>query len=100
MPFDQFLKFMLARPFEPFWMRTVDGREYFVRHPEEVQVSAGGSTVLLAHQTGQFEYIDMAHVVSLRTHGPVDPDKYDTDRGSFDPDDAPGGTDTPGDRDE
>ena len=36
MTFDHFLRYMLVRPFEPFWIRTLDGREYLVRHQEEV----------------------------------------------------------------
>ena len=73
MIFEQFLPFMLSRPFEPFILRTVDGREMWVRHPEEINVSKGGLTASLVHPGGQYEVLDMSLIVSLKTLSPVDP---------------------------
>jgi hypothetical protein len=40
-----------ARPFKPFSLQTVDGREVEVRHPECLLFSRNGLTLAVAHAT-------------------------------------------------
>ena len=60
---DQLPKLINARPFVPFKIRTADGRECEVRHPENIAYGGGRIAVLV---TGDdFEIIDLPLVPSL-----------------------------------
>jgi hypothetical protein len=78
MVFEQFLIFMRAEPFEPFIARTVDGREYWLRHrhPEEFNVSEGGLTMSVNFPGGQYEVLDMSLIISLKTISPANPRQF------------------------
>jgi len=54
-----------ARPFRPFTLRTSDGREYEVRHPEFLAMSPTGRTLVVADTDGTFDHIDVVHVTSI-----------------------------------
>jgi hypothetical protein len=59
------------RPFEPFWVRTADGREVEVRHPDAIAWS-GERAQIVAYVSpdGGWEWIDVALVMSLRIPTP------------------------------
>ena len=56
--------------FQPFALRTSDGREYAVRHPEMVLVAP--RSVAVVDRDGEIVTLDALHIVaskSLRTRG-------------------------------
>jgi hypothetical protein len=71
---DALLIFRNSMPFEPFTVQVSDRREIFIRHPEFALVGKYGMTLWLFNEhNGAIEAIDAAHIVALRTLGPVDP---------------------------
>lgn len=54
-----------AEPFEPFRIRTADGREYNVPHPDFIMLSPSGRTVVVADSDETFEMIDLLLVASI-----------------------------------
>jgi hypothetical protein len=69
---DQMLAFLLCRPFEPFVLPLVGGRQITVRHPEWISPSRAGLGVWLLHETGHVEAIGIGLILSLRTLNPTD----------------------------
>ena len=55
----------LTGGFRPFLIRTSDGREYAVPHPEFIAV--GKSDVAVVDKEGDIDVLDALHIVSLRT---------------------------------
>jgi hypothetical protein len=53
------------RPFIPFVLRTVDGNEYAVPHPELMSFSTSGRTIAVATPDGAHEIIDLLLVTSV-----------------------------------
>jgi hypothetical protein len=51
-------------PFKPFIIRTADGREVRVTHPEKIAYS-GGRTVVVTLPDDSLEVLDLVHVSSL-----------------------------------
>jgi hypothetical protein len=51
--------------FRPFVIRTSDGREYEVPHPEFIAV--GKSDVAIVDNEGDINVLDALHVVALKT---------------------------------
>jgi hypothetical protein len=64
---DQLPKLINARPFAPFTIRTADGREFMVRHPENI--AYGGGRIAVVVQGNDFEIIDLLLVPSLKAAG-------------------------------
>ena len=63
----QVLRTMKSRPFHPFAMQLVDGRELEVRHPELITLTAGGRLAnLWTGSDDPPEIIDVLMIVSLR----------------------------------
>jgi hypothetical protein len=62
---DEIRKALRAGPFEPFVIRTSDGREYPVRHPEFLAIVYGGRAVVVADTDETYELIDVLHITSL-----------------------------------
>ena len=60
-------RFFLQRPFEPFTMVLVDGRELHVSHPEFADADAQAETVAFQHPSGQVEVIDPRLILPMRT---------------------------------
>jgi hypothetical protein len=60
-------RFFNDRPFVPFTMITVDGRELAVRHPFQGSLGRYEKVVFYYHDSPNFEVIDILHIVSLRT---------------------------------
>ncbi len=65
MTIEQIRKAHQARPFKPFTIRTGDGREYRVRHPEFLLVPPSARTIAVADTEGTVELIDLLLVTSL-----------------------------------
>ncbi len=53
-----------AQPFKPFAIRTGDGREYRVSHPELLAIMPPGRTIIVASRRAA-EFIDLLLVTSL-----------------------------------
>ncbi len=54
-----------SQPFRPFRLRTADGREHAVGHPDFLMISPSGRSVVLADTEDSFEIIDLLLVASL-----------------------------------
>ena len=65
MTIEQIRKAHQARPFRPFKLRTADGREYAVPHPEFLYMTPSGRTVIVADTDETVELIDLLLVASL-----------------------------------
>ncbi len=50
--------------FRPFALRTSDGREYAVRHPEMVLIAA--RTLAVVDREGEIVTLDPLHIVAIR----------------------------------
>jgi hypothetical protein len=67
------------RPFRPFVIRTTDGREVAVRHPDTVAWDVGtGRTVVCMGPEGSWDLIDVSHITSVNVPPPM-PSEYDED---------------------
>jgi hypothetical protein len=62
---EQFRDALRAVPFRPFVIRTADGREYTVDHPEVALPSRTGRTVAVATPSDSFAVIDLLLVTAL-----------------------------------
>ncbi len=58
-----------ARPFRPFTIRTADGREIRVAHPDCLAMSQSGRTVVIVHPDDSLSILDLLLVTELK----VDP---------------------------
>ncbi|MEE9293622.1 MAG: hypothetical protein V3W34_01480 [Phycisphaerae bacterium] len=65
MTIEQLRKTHRAQPFEPFVLRTADGREFEVNHPEVLAISPVGRTVVVMAPDGAHDVIDLLLVASL-----------------------------------
>ena len=61
---DQITKLINARPFIPFTIRTADGRQIQVTHPENIMYR-GGRIAVVAQHPDAFEIIDLLLVPSI-----------------------------------
>lgn len=62
---DQLPKLIKARPFRPFVLRTADGREVEVTHPENIAYRGGRIAAVVVRD--DVEIIDLLLVPSLKT---------------------------------
>ena len=53
------------RPFVPFSIRTANGRDYPVPHPEFMMITPPGRTVVVTDNEGTVDTIDLLLVASL-----------------------------------
>jgi hypothetical protein len=58
-----------ARPFKPFTVRTADGREYSVDHPENAWATPGGRVVFIAIDPDGAVALDLLLVTALEPVG-------------------------------
>jgi hypothetical protein len=58
------IRHRLSGGFRPFSLRTSDGREYAVRHPEWVLIGRHGLAVLDAD--GEIASLDPLHIVAIK----------------------------------
>ena len=70
---DQLIAFVEGRPFTPFTLALVDGRELHVLHPELINLGLFAAYAAIVLPTSQVEIIDTSMIVSIRTVYPVDP---------------------------
>jgi hypothetical protein len=54
-----------AQPFRPFTIRTSDGREYRVTHPEAVAISPRARALLLWYDDEHWEVLDVLHIAGI-----------------------------------
>lgn len=66
------IKFFQNRPFIPFAMITVDGRQFTIHHPEQAMFGIRGETVLFIHPDLRLEVIDSRLILSLVTLSAAD----------------------------
>lgn len=67
MTVDQIKAALRAQPFRPFHIRTSDGQEYEVRHPEMAAMLKGMERTLFVALPGQdaAAVIDLLHVTAI-----------------------------------
>jgi hypothetical protein len=68
---DQLPKLIKSRPFVPFTIRTADGREIEVTHPEAIAYT-GGRIAVVPGPDESVEIIDLLLVPSVQAHFPTD----------------------------
>jgi hypothetical protein len=68
---DELGKLVQQRPFRPFIVRTADGRETRVRHPEAMGYQGRIATYI--HPTGGVEIFDLFLVSSILVDVPAEP---------------------------
>lgn len=61
MTIEQLRKAHRTHPFEPFVLRTADGREFEVNHPEVLAISPVGRTVVVMAPDGAHDVIDLLY---------------------------------------
>jgi hypothetical protein len=65
----QWREAMATRPFLPFTVRTGDGREFSISHPEMAWATPGGRVVFVATSEDSAAAIDLLLVTSLEPVG-------------------------------
>jgi hypothetical protein len=70
MKIEEIKKLKDRRPFEAFRIRTADGRETLVTHPEAVAWN-GGRIAVCVHPDGGVEVMDVALITSLALDAPA-----------------------------
>jgi hypothetical protein len=55
-----------ATPFLPFEIHMADGRKVSVDHPEVMAINPSGRTIIVYHNDGTFEVIDLLLVTTLK----------------------------------
>jgi hypothetical protein len=63
---DEIKKLIAARPFTPFVIRTADGREVSVPHPETI--AYGGGRIAVVVDGDAAEIIDLLMVPTIRSN--------------------------------
>ena len=64
---DVITSFAERRPFDPFTLKLVDGREVYVPHSDFVSIGFAVQSISVMLPTGQLEVLDAGHIVSIRT---------------------------------
>lgn len=54
-------------PFRPFTLFISDQRQFEIKHPDFLYLVPGGRTIVLAHEDGGVEILDLVHVTSLKS---------------------------------
>ena len=54
----------LSGGFRPFLLRTSDGREYQIPHPEFIALAK--NEVVVVNSNGDFDILDALHIVSIK----------------------------------
>ena len=65
MTVEQLRKVLRDQPFEPFTLRTADGKRFAVKHPEAIAISPVGRTIILMTPDGAHEIIDLLLTASI-----------------------------------
>ena len=64
---------LAERPFRPFTVRTVSGREYRVPHPEHALVSPKGRNLIITFDDDAIRVIDMLMIEGVDYPAPMEP---------------------------
>jgi hypothetical protein len=62
---DEVRKLMNAEPFRPFLVKTSDGRQYRVKHPDYVAISPRGGRVTLFADEETSTTLSALHIVAV-----------------------------------
>ena len=62
---DQVRSLLAARPFQPFVVHLVDGRQFEVPHPEFAWLTPNGRSLFVSDERSRVDRIDTALVTSL-----------------------------------
>lgn len=65
------------RPFRPFSVRTVSGREYRIPHPEHALVSPGGRNLIVTFDDDSVRVLDMLMIEGIDYPAPADSGRGD-----------------------
>lgn len=66
---NQWKEAMATRPFRPFTLRSADGRDFHVTHPEMAWATPGGRVVFVATSDDSAAAIDLLLVTWLEPAG-------------------------------
>lgn len=66
MTIDQIRRVHQRKPFQPFDLHLADGRSIPVRHPEFLMLLPGGRTLVVGHDDGTAETVDVLLVTILK----------------------------------
>ncbi len=64
---DEVRRLMNAEPFVPFFVRTSDGKQYRVKHPDYVAISPKGGRVSLYDDEETTTTLSALHIVGVET---------------------------------
>ena len=64
---DEVRRLMNAEPFVPFFVRTSDGKQYRVKHPDHVAISPKGGRVSLYDDEETTTTLSALHIVGVET---------------------------------
>ena len=62
---DEVRKLMNAEPFVPFFVKTSDGKQYRVKHPDYVAISPKGGRVTLYDDEETTTTLSALHIVGV-----------------------------------
>jgi len=65
MTIEQIRKVHGTRPFRAFRLRTADGREYSVQHPEFLYITPTGRTIVVADRDGNVDIVDLLLMATI-----------------------------------
>lgn len=67
---EEIRKAQKAEPFQPYWLRLADGREYKVPHPEFLVMTPDGRTVVVITPDNSLDILDGMLITSLHFDKP------------------------------
>ena len=62
---DEVRKLMNAEPFAPFFVKTSDGKQYRVKHPDYVAISPKGGRITLYDDEETTTTLSALHIVGV-----------------------------------
>ncbi len=62
---DEVRRLMNAEPFAPFMVKTSDGRQYRVKHPDYVAISPKGGSITLFDDEEVTTTLSTVHIVAV-----------------------------------
>jgi len=65
MRIDEIRNALHAQPFQPFGIRTSDGRGYFVRHPDFLAILPSGRAIIVTHSQDLWDVLDLLHISGI-----------------------------------
>ncbi len=67
---DEIRKYLEAVPFVPFFIKTSDGRQYRVKHPDYVAISPKGGRVVVFADEEASTTLSALHMVAVEPQRP------------------------------